>query len=491
MKTLSPHSQYLRPHLWDGCIAAVAPQRQYGLADAWDDSLYQHRIDLRGIDSGDLVLQDGIPAIDVESANDEFLYLPTCDSQIDLPMSMVAWVRTDNAGTLASQRDDTDRGWQWWFSGNNLIFTINDGSWTNLYTHSGIRSSSLAFYGLVATKTGLTSYVEVFPFSGGLTSASTTYASKTIQYTTSVPLTIMARGGGLPTPGYEQDGAFVEYRLYNRALTEQEIVELAYRPHVSYEQAAPIYLKVPPSGGSISVTPAAAVAIATAVDPTVQLGSLTVVPADASAVATSNDPVVQLGGVSVTPANAPTYTAAINPTVSLGAISITPDVATAIATAVDPTVDAGGSVSVTPDSAIAIATAVDPTVVQASISVTPSQATAIATAVDPTVQSGGTTITPAVATSVAVAVDPTVTLGSVSVTPGDASSVATCVDPTVIQASISVSPVLASVVALAIDPTVSVVDGVDATIPGIEYHAKDTRLHYWVYDTRLHYHDHE
>ena len=161
-----------------------------------------------------------------------------------------------------------------------------------------------------------------------------------------------------------------------------------------------------------AITPAPAVAIATAVNPTVLLvGSAMVSPSPSAAIATSIAPTVVCGAVIVTPSAA--IATINNPTVIYGSLVLSPSSAAAIATVVNPTV-ACGSVIIIPSSAAAIATSVDPTVACGAVIVTPSAAIAIATVLNPTVSLGVITVTPSAAAAIA-------TTGTFVIHAGDAS----------------------------------------------------------------------
>lgn len=166
----------------------------------------------------------------------------------------------------------------------------------------------------------------------------------------------------------------------------------------------------PAASGGETVSPGAASATASAVDPTVILGSVSISPGNASATATAVDPTVVMGSITVAPGDATATGAAVDPTVILGSVTVSPGVATATASVVDPTVT-GDGISVSPGAASAAASAVAPTVVIGSIVVSPGAASASGAAVDPAVILGSVTVSPGAATATASAVAPSVSAG--------------------------------------------------------------------------------
>ena len=126
-----------------------------------------------------------------------------------------------------------------------------------------------------------------------------------------------------------------------------------------------------------TVTPDAAVAVATGTDPTVTEGESgeTVTPAEAIAVATGTAPTVTSGGT-VTPAVSAAIATGTSPTVSSGS-TITPSVAASTATVTSPTITSGLTLSSIV--AAAVATAQDPTV-ESATDFAPSPASIVATA---------------------------------------------------------------------------------------------------------------
>lgn len=180
---------------------------------------------------------------------------------------------------------------------------------------------------------------------------------------------------------------------------------------------------------------------------------ITVLPAAAIAAASAMSPSVVLGSISLTPAQAEALAAALDPAVVLGSITLTPAVAEALASALDPSVLLG-STMVTPAEAIAQATALDPLAILGSTTATPAQAGALAAALDPSTIMGSITLTPAVAEALASCEDPVVTLGSIVVTPAVAEALAQTLDPDLILGSMSVTPAVIEALASALDPNV-------------------------------------
>jgi hypothetical protein len=208
----------------------------------------------------------------------------------------------------------------------------------------------------------------------------------------------------------------------------------------------------PPAAG-LTVSPAAASAVAAVVVPTVILGSTSIAPTAASAVSITIGPTV-VNVVVLTPAPASAVILTLDPTVILGAISVAPSPATVRAETVNPTVVLGFLV-LAPSPAVAITTTVDPAVVLGSLTIAPSPASAVILTVDPSVVSGGgTTVAPTPAFAVAAGVAPTVVLGSTTVTPAAAFAVPTVVNPSVVLGSLSLTPVPAFAVATIVNPTV-------------------------------------
>jgi hypothetical protein len=210
------------------------------------------------------------------------------------------------------------------------------------------------------------------------------------------------------------------------------------------------HMALKPAGGGgtpVTVTPAAAIAAATAIAPTVVRGAITRTPAAAVATASALAPVVVRGAVTVTPAPAVAVATALAPLYVRGAVAV------AVATAIAPTV-VRGAITVIPPPAIAVATAVAPNV-GAGLVVTPAPAVAVASASGPVVVRGAVTVTPPPAVAVAAAIPPTVdTGGAVTVTPAPAIAAASAVAPVVIRGAVVVVPAPAVVVASAAGPSV-------------------------------------
>ena len=146
-----------------------------------------------------------------------------------------------------------------------------------------------------------------------------------------------------------------------------------------------------------TVTPDAAVAVATGTDPTVTEGENgeTVTPAAAIAVATGTAPTVTIT-TKVIPAVAVSVATGTDPTIESGS-TLTPTVASFIATAIPPTVNiAVAGYIVTPTEAISVATSTNPAVsiITAEVLVQPAEAVSIVTAtIHPVDRYGLVTIT--------------------------------------------------------------------------------------------------
>lgn len=224
-----------------------------------------------------------------------------------------------------------------------------------------------------------------------------------------------------------------------------------------------IYFDV--AGGGVAVTPSAASAAASGVDPTVVAGSLALGPEAASAAGSAVAPTVVAGSLSLTPGAAAAAAGAQAPTVVEGGVTLTPAAAAAAGSAVAPTVRMG-SVAVTPAVAAVVAAGADPIVVAGSLSLTPAAAGAAATAVSPTVDAGGAvTVTPAVASAVTAALAPTVVAGSLALSPEAAAAAGSAVPPTVVAGALALSPAAASALASAHAPTV--LSGAVAVTPAV------------------------
>lgn len=120
-------------------------------------------------------------------------------------------------------------------------------------------------------------------------------------------------------------------------------------------------VKAPAAGGDIVVTPAAATAVLTTVDPTVVLGSVVVSPDPVTTVLATVDPTVAVGGLVVSPDPITAVWETVNPTVVLGSVAIAPDPATAIFVVVSPGV-VMSSMTVSPSAATAVFETGAPTV---------------------------------------------------------------------------------------------------------------------------------
>lgn len=194
------------------------------------------------------------------------------------------------------------------------------------------------------------------------------------------------------TPQSCYTGAADDAKLWSRALSASEAsvenqdalwrwpLTVRRRPRTSH-------FIFPAAASSPAVTPAAAIARATAIGPTVQLGSLALTPANAPARTAVVAPTVRLGSLSLTPATARARTAAGAPSVQQSSLSMTPAAAIAKTAAVAPIVSTGG-VQVTPAPAAARTAAVAPTVRLGSLSVTPLAAICRAVCLAPTVSDG-------------------------------------------------------------------------------------------------------
>lgn len=227
----------------------------------------------------------------------------------------------------------------------------------------------------------------------------------------------------------------------------------------------------------VQVTPAAVIANASLISPTVVLGSTSATPGNAEADVSAESPVVVLGSINITPALAEARTSALNPSVIKGSISLTPGLAeagaavldpavvlgstsltpalvNALAACVDPSVQAGGGVEVTPAFAEALASCLDPTVVLGSINVTPAIAEVLAACEDPAVVLGSVELAPSIVEAQASAEEPAVVLGSVSLTPALAQALASAVDPMVTTGTLYVTPATAEALAAALAPSV-------------------------------------
>lgn len=193
--------------------------------------------------------------------------------------------------------------------------------------------------------------------------------------------------------------------------------------------------------GGVTVTPAAAAAVASKADPTVILGSLSITPSAISAIAAIFGPVViEDGDILFTPDPASAIAGKADPNVILGSLIITPTPISSIGATFNPTVILG-SLSITPDPILAIAGNAGPTVILGSLSLMPTPIAAIGAVFGPTViEGGGLIITPAAASAIASGVDPSVILGSVVVSPGAAAAIASASGPITIYGSLTITP---------------------------------------------------
>lgn len=206
--------------------------------------------------------------------------------------------------------------------------------------------------------------------------------------------------------------------------------------------------------GSVSITPAPVAAVTASIDPTVVLGSLSLTPNPVEATGVTVDPTVILGSLSITPEPAAAEGATVDPTVILSSMAVAPDPAVAVAATVDCVVVLG-SLILTPDPAGAVAAVVDPTVIAGGdILVSPGPASAIGATVNPTIILGATSVTPAPASAIGATVQPTVVLGSLTLSPDPAAAMAAAVDPGVILGSIMISPDPSAAIGATVDPTV-------------------------------------
>ena len=171
--------------------------------------------------------------------------------------------------------------------------------------------------------------------------------------------------------------------------------------------------------GNLSITPGNAPLSLAGVDPTAILGSVTAVPAHAPLTLQAIDPAVNLGSLTLAPAAASLALAAINPTVVLGSLAFSPGAAVITLLAIDPTVSAGGG-PITPGAAILRLAAVDPAVVLASLALTPAASVLTLAAIAPDVVLGAIQLTPGAAAITLAGIDPTAVLGAISVQPGAA-----------------------------------------------------------------------
>ena len=155
------------------------------------------------------------------------------------------------------------------------------------------------------------------------------------------------------------------------------ILNLRSYDYSSGSEACELVIEYESGPSGETVTPDAAVAVATGTDPTVTEGESgeTVTPAEAIAVATGTAPTVTSGGT-VTPAVSAAIATGTSPTVSSGS-TITPSVAASTATVTSPTITSGLTLSSIV--AAAVATAQDPTV-ESATDFAPSPASIVATA---------------------------------------------------------------------------------------------------------------
>jgi hypothetical protein len=181
-------------------------------------------------------------------------------------------------------------------------------------------------------------------------------------------------------------------------------------------------------------------------------GGVTVTPAAASAIAGSINPTVVHGSIAIEPSAVNAVTSIVAPEVVLGSLTLTPAVLQAIAQTINPTV-VQGSIAIEPGAVNAIASIVAPEVVLGSLMLTPSAIQAIAQTIDPAVSGGDLIVAPAAIYTIAQTVDPGVVHGSIAFTPGAAGAIARTLDPEVVI-PILVTPAAVWAVARTNDPNV-------------------------------------
>ena len=175
------------------------------------------------------------------------------------------------------------------------------------------------------------------------------------------------------------------------------ILNLRSYDYSSGSEACELVIEYESGPSGETVTPDAAVAVATGTDPTVTEGESgeTVTPAEAIAVATGTAPTVTIT-TTVIPAVAVSVATGTDPTIESGS-TLTPTVASFIATAIPPTVNiAVAGYIVTPTEAISVATSTNPAVsiITAEVLVQPAEAVSIVTAtIHPVDRYGLVTIT--------------------------------------------------------------------------------------------------
>jgi hypothetical protein len=207
------------------------------------------------------------------------------------------------------------------------------------------------------------------------------------------------------------------------------------------------------AASGVTVTPAAASAVAAKVDPAVVLGSLSLSPVAVSAIGAVVDPTTVLGSLNLIPAVASVVGAVVDPTVILGSLAIEPSAASAIGVVIDPTV-VFGSLSVSPAAVTVVVVTIDPAVLGGGVEVTPAAASVVGAVVDPAVILGALALSPAAVSVVAERVAPTVILGSITVSPDVDLVVVGVVDPAVIFGSVMIAPEAVTVIVVTINPTV-------------------------------------
>lgn len=180
---------------------------------------------------------------------------------------------------------------------------------------------------------------------------------------------------------------------------------------------------------------------------------VTVTPAAASAIASRNGPTVILGSLSITPTPTTAIASRANPGIILGSITLTPTAISAIASRAGPTI-IHGSIIITPTPISAIGSRAGPTLIFGSMTITPPAISAIAGNAGPTVVLGSLTITPGAVSAIAAIAGPSIILGSIVITPSAISAIGGNSGPVIILGSLTITPTAISAIGATYGPTV-------------------------------------
>lgn len=229
----TPWLQY--PQLWEGCVGAWCPSLGATGGTLWDWSGYCNHGTLTNMDpASDWVVSGGQRALDFDGTND---YVDIGDRQLFTATSdftLCAWVKWDgttgNNPILNKAGTNGNREWQLTIDtsqANDLGFLIGNtsGSWSTLHRVGSTWGGANEWHHIVGRLSG--SNVEIF-IDGEPAGSSSTYSGGGIKDTSNA----IEFGRSLSEyfPGQLDD-----IRIYNRALSPQEIRVLTSRRAIAYE----------------------------------------------------------------------------------------------------------------------------------------------------------------------------------------------------------------------------------------------------------------